>query len=110
MASSDDILRAFRELANTKQLEPGELLELLQDGIYAALAKTYGATAKAQVTIDEERGTIEIVLLKTVVETVEDAAWQGSLEEARFFDEEFEVGDTLETEIDFAQFGRAAVQ
>jgi transcription termination/antitermination protein NusA len=110
MVSSADILTAIRELTNTKQLDRAELHALLQDGIYAALAKKYGATVKAQVNIDEERGTIEIVLLKTVVDTVEDAAWQVSLEEARFFDEEFEVGDTLETEIDFAQFGRAAVQ
>src|SRR5687768_8769005 len=110
MVSSADILTAIRELTNTKQLDRAELHALLQDGIYAALAKKYGPTVKAEVDIDEERGTIEIVLLKTVVETVEDAAFQVSLEEARFFDEGFEVGDTLETEIDFAQFGRAAVQ
>ncbi len=110
MASSADILTAIRELTNTKQIDRAELHGLLEDGILAALAKKYGPTVKADVNIDEERGTIEIILLKTVVETVEDAAWQVSLEEARYFDEGFEVGDTLETEIDFAQFGRAAVQ
>jgi len=110
MASSADILTAIRELTNTKQIDRAELHGLLEDGILAALAKKYGPTVKADVNIDEERGTIEIILLKTVVETVEDSAHQISLEEARFFDEGFEVGDTLETEIDFAQFGRAAVQ
>ncbi|HEU4631030.1 MAG TPA: transcription termination factor NusA [Gemmatimonadaceae bacterium] len=110
MVSSADILTAIRELTNTKQLDRAELHGLLEDGIYAALAKKYGPTVKAEIDIDEERGAIEIILLKTVVETVEDPASQISLEEARFFDEGFEVGDTLETEIDFAQFGRAAVQ
>ena len=110
MVSSADILTAIRELTNTKQLDRAELHGLLQDGIYAALAKKYGPTVKAEIDIDEDRGTIEIVLLKTVVETVEDPVCEVSLEEARFFDEGFEPGDTLETEIDFAQFGRAAVQ
>lgn len=110
MVSSAEILTAIRELTNTKQLDKGELHGLLEDGIYAALVKKYGPTAKAEIDIDEEKGTIEIVLLKTVVATVEDPTSQVSLDEARFFDEGFEVGDTLETQIDFAQFGRAAVQ
>ncbi len=110
MVSSAEILAAIRELTNTKQLDRGELHELLEDGIYAALTKKYGPTVKAEIDIDEERGTIDIVLLKTVVQQVEDVATQVSLDEARFFDEGFEVGDTLETQIDFAQFGRAAVQ
>ncbi len=110
MVSSAEILAAIRELTNTKQLDRAELHGLLEDGIFAALTKKYGPTVKAEIDIDEERGTIEIVLLKTVVQLVEDAATQVSLDEARFFDEGFEVGDTLETQIDFAQFGRAAVQ
>lgn len=110
MVSSAEILAAIRELTNTKQLDRAELHGLLEDGIYAALIKKYGPTVKAEIDIDEERGTIEIALLKTVVQLVEDPASQVSLDEARFFDEGFEVGDTLETQVDFAQFGRAAVQ
>jgi N utilization substance protein A len=48
--------------------------------------------------------------LKTVVETVEDASKEISLEDARTYDESFEPGDVLEEPIDFAVFGRAAVQ
>lgn len=110
MVSSAEILTAIRELTNTKQLDRAELHGLLEDGIYAALVKKYGPTARAEIDIDEEKGTIDIVLLKTVVATVEDPTSQVSLDEARFFDEGFEIGDTLETQIDFAQFGRAAVQ
>jgi N utilization substance protein A len=110
MVSSADILAAIRELTNLKQIDRTELHALLEDGIFAALAKKYGPTVKAEIEIDEDRGTIDIVLLKTVVETVQDEASEISLEEARFFDEGFEVGDTLEIAVDFAQFGRAAVQ
>ena len=69
MVSSADILAAFREVTNVKQIERSELYGLLQDGIMAALAKKYGPTVKAEVEIDDDRGGIKIVLLKTVVET-----------------------------------------
>ncbi len=110
MVGSAEILAAIRELTNAKQLERSELHELLQDGIYAALAKKHGPTVRAEVEIDEERGTIGIVLLKTVVAEVTDPASEISLDDARFYDAGFEPGDVWETEVDFAQFGRAAVQ
>jgi transcription termination/antitermination protein NusA len=50
------------------------------------------------------------VLLKTVVETVEDPAREIALEEARIFDEGFEPGDVMEEPLDFTVFGRAAIQ
>src|SRR6266702_4045972 len=56
------------------------------------------------------KGTIRIVVLKTVVEAVEDPGTQVALEEARFEDPEFQPGDVLEEEVPFDQFGRTAVQ
>ena len=84
MVGSAEILTAIRELTNTKQLDRTELHGLLQDGIYAALAKKHGPNVKAEVDIDEDRGTIRIVLLKTVVDEVTDPSTQISLDEARF--------------------------
>src|SRR4051795_2818341 len=110
MASAAEILAAFRELSNAKQLERAELYGLLQDGILAALAKKYGPTVQAEVDIDEGKGDIKIVLLRTVVDVVEDSAREITTEDARLFDASFEVGDVLEEPIDFAVFGRAAVQ
>jgi N utilization substance protein A len=110
MVSSTDMLAAVRELSNTKQLDRAELHALLQDGIMAALAKKYGANVQAEVDIDEGKGEIRIVLLKTVVEAVEDSSKEISLDDARAYDESFEPGDVLEEPIDFAVFGRAAVQ
>src|SRR5215468_314484 len=110
MVSSAEILSAFREVSNSKQLDRAELYALLQDGILAALAKKYGPNVHAEVEIDDGKGDIKIVLLKTVVETVEDSSNQISLEDAKAFDESFEPGDVMEEPIDFAVFGRAAVQ
>lgn len=107
---SADILVAIRELANSKSMDRNELRDLLQDGILAALAKKHGGPVQAEVDIDEERGTIRIVLLKTVVAQVEDSAREVALEDARFADPEFEIGDVMEIPTDFAEFGRSAVQ
>ncbi|ODT01235.1 MAG: transcription termination factor NusA [Gemmatimonadetes bacterium SCN 70-22] len=87
-----------------------ELHGLLQDGIHAALAKKHGANVQAEVEIDENRGDIRIVLLKTVVAEVTDPSRETSLEEAQFEDPEFQVGDVMEIPVDFAEFGRSAVQ
>src|SRR5207248_10221237 len=105
MIGSAEILAAFRELSNVKQLDRSELYGLLQDGIMAALAKKYGPNVQAEVEIDDDRGGIKIVLLRTVVQTVEDGSKENSLEDARQIDEGFEVGDVLEEPVDFAVFG-----
>src|SRR3954466_1748699 len=109
MVSSAEILAAFREASNSKQLERAELYALLQDGILAALAKKYGPNVQAEVNIDDGKGDIRIVLLKTVVANVEDSSREITLDDARTFDDTFEVGDVMEEPIDFAVFGRAAV-
>jgi N utilization substance protein A len=110
MVGSAEILAAFRELSNSKQLDKAELHGLLQDGIHAALARKHGPNVQAEVEIDEDKGAIRIVLLKTVVEEVTDPSREISLEEARYEDPDFQVGDILEEPVDFAEFGRSAVQ
>jgi N utilization substance protein A len=110
MATSTEMLAAFRELTTTKQLDRAELLDLLHDGIQAALVRKYGPTVKFELSVDELQGALTVTRLRQVVETVEDPACQVSLEEARFEDPEFQPGDMLEEDIPFAAFGRLAVQ
>jgi transcription termination/antitermination protein NusA len=110
MANASDVVSAIRELTNTKQLDRSELLDLLKDGLHAALVKRYGPNVRAEIGIDELKGTIKIVVLRTVVEAVEDPGSQVSVEEARFEDTDFQVGDVLEEEVPFDGFGRTAVQ
>ncbi|WP_396215458.1 transcription termination factor NusA [Gemmatimonas sp.] len=110
MAGSAEILTALRELSNLKQITREELHGLLQDGILAALAKKHGANVQAEIEIDEVKGAIRIVLLKTVVNDVTDESREVTLEEARFMDPEFQAGDVMEIPVDFMEFGRTAVQ
>ncbi len=110
MSGSTEMLAAFRELSTTKQLDRAELLDLLRDGIHAALMRRYGPNVRFEMAVDEMQGTIRIVRLRQVVEQVEDASWQIPLEEARYEDPDFQVGDMLEEDVPFAAFGRLAVQ
>jgi N utilization substance protein A len=110
MATTPDVVAALKELTNAKQLTRAELVELLKDGLHAALAKRYGPNVRAEISVDEMKGAIRIVLLRTVVEAVEDPGTQVTLEEAQLEDPAFQVGDVLEEEVPFALFGRTAVQ
>jgi N utilization substance protein A len=104
------MLAAFRELTTTKQLDRAELLDLLNDGIQAALVRKYGPTVRFELAVDELKGGLTVTRLRQVVEAVEDPASQVSVEEARFEDPEFQPGDMLEEDIPFEAFGRLAVQ
>src|SRR5919107_560606 len=110
MAGSTEMLAAFRELTTTKQLERSDLLELLRDGIHAALVRKFGPNVRFELSVDELQGTIKVVRLRQVVETVEDSSWQITLEEAQYEDPDFQLGDMLEEEVPFVDFGRLAVQ
>lgn len=110
MAGSAEILMALRELADSKQIQRGELHDLLKDGILAALAKKHGPTVQAEVEIDDAKGDIRIVILKKVVEDVTDAVTEIDLEEARYEDPDYQPGDLMEIEVPFSEFGRSAVQ
>jgi transcription termination/antitermination protein NusA len=108
MVNATQVLAAFRELTLNKSISREELHDLIKDGIMAALARAR-PNVEAEIEIDEETGRINIVVLKEVVAEVEDASREVSLEEARWDDPEFEVGDILEVPVEFEQFGRNAV-
>ncbi|MDZ7779379.1 MAG: transcription termination factor NusA [Gemmatimonadota bacterium] len=109
MANAAQILAAFRDVASTKSLSEEEMTDLVKDGILAGLARIYGPTVQAEIDIAEETGEFDIVVLRRVVEDVEDSACEISLEEARWDDPTFEVGDVMEIPVEFGQFGRNAV-
>ena len=109
IANSGQIIAAFRDMAATKNLSLDELNELIQDGIMAGLARIHGPNVRAEIDVDDMSGAIDIVVLKRVVDQVEDGSAEISLEEARWDDEAFEIGDLMEIPMEFTEFGRNAV-
>ncbi|MEX0936075.1 MAG: transcription termination factor NusA [Gemmatimonadota bacterium] len=109
MANAGQIVAAIRDMAATKSLSPEEMNELIEDGILAGLGRIFGPNVRAEIELDEVTGEIEIIVLKRVVEEVEDSSAEISLEKARWDDPTFEVGDVMEIPVDFSEFGRNAV-
>ena len=94
MIDAGQIVAAFNDVATTKSLTTEEVNDLLRDGIMAGLSRIHGPNVQAEITIDDTTGGLDIVVLRRVVEEVEDPSSEISLEEARWDDEGFEVGDT----------------
>src|SRR5689334_19051137 len=76
IATSADLVTAFREPSNAKQHYRSELIDLLRDGIHAALMKKYGPNVRFELNVDELQGTLSVIRLRQVVETVEDPSSQ----------------------------------
>ena len=110
MANAAQIVAAFRDVASTKSLSPEEMEDLVKDGILAGLARIYGVNVRAEIHIDDLSGDFDIVVLKRVVDDVEDPSCEIALDEARWDDDTYEVGDVQEIPVNFAEFGRNAVQ
>ncbi len=103
------VIAALRDVAAAKSLEPEAVNDLIREGIQAGLARIYGPTVDSEIVVDDVAGDIDIVVLKRVVESVEDKAAEVSLEEARWDDETYETGDVMEIPVKFSSFGRNAV-
>ena len=103
------VIAAFRDIAAAKNLDPDQVNELIRDGIHAGLARIYGPTVDTEIIIDDVAGAIEMLVLKRVVPTVEDPSVEVTLEEARWDDPTYEVGDVMEIPVEFSAFGRNAV-
>jgi len=109
MVNAAQIIAAIREMAAQKHLSSEEMNDLIKDGILAGLVRLYGPNVRAEINVDEVGGNIDIVVLKRVVEEIEDPSAEISLEKARWDDPTFEVGDVMEIPVDFSEFGRNAV-
>lgn len=100
---------AFNQLIREKRIDKKVLMETLTAGLSSAVKKKYGVTA--EVTVEEDgRGNIELYLVKTIVEEVEDPAAEITLEEAQTIVKKAQMGESVKLNIPFSTFGRNAIQ
>lgn len=109
MTDSSLIGQAVGAIAKAKDLDSDEVDVLVKEAIHAGLARIFGANVDTEIDVDQRTGEIDMLVLKRVVTTVEDESSEISVEEARWDDPTYEVGDVMEIPVDFSEFGRNAV-
>ena len=86
------------------------LFEAIESNLVVAYKNNFNKADNVSVTMDRETGEFHIYSQKTVVEEVEDTVSQISLEDARNIKASYDIGDTVNIEIQSKDFGRIATQ
>lgn len=108
---SKEMVLAMAELEKENGMEEGSLLESIETALVIAYKKDYDSTAdNVKIIMDKETGNFHVYVEKEVVEEVEDANIQLSLQDAKKVSKTLEVGDTAQIEIMPKNFGRIAAQ
>ena len=105
-----DFLDALTELEREKNISKEDIITAIEDAVELAYKKNYGNYPNVRVVVDREDGEVLVLMSKEVVSEVEDDMMEVSLEEARSYDERYEVGDVIEYQVDPKDFGRIAAQ
>jgi N utilization substance protein A len=100
---------AFNQLIRERRLDRAVLMDTLTQGFASAVRRKHGPNAEVKIE-DDGHGSIELFLVKHVVENVEDDSIQISVEEAQEYAEGAEAGDVIEINVPFEEFGRNAIQ
>jgi N utilization substance protein A len=110
VVKASDIIDALSGVTKEKSIGIDLVLDTLKDALASGAKKYLGKPANVEVTVDRDKGSIEVYTRQYVADEVEDPEMQISLEEARLIDADLQVGDELIQDLDMDQFGRAAIQ
>ena len=104
-----NLISPFADFKEQKNIDRPTMMGVLEEVFRNQLAKMYGETAQFEIIINIDKGDLQILRTRTVVETVEDPATEISLEEVHKMDDSFEVGEEWTEEIKFSDFGRRGI-
>ena len=107
---NNEILDALSQITREKSVDRAMLIETLETGLASAVRKKYGATADVEVRFNDRTGQLECALRMAVVDTVEDPAFQWTVEKARARKPDAAVVDIVTIPLPIAEFGRNAIQ
>jgi N utilization substance protein A len=105
-----ELISVIDELGRSKGIEKSRVIGAIEAALLMAAKKRFGQAENIQVEIDSKTGEISVVSKKTIVETVTNPKTEVSLQEARQFDSEAEVGDEIGSLIEMNDLGRIAAQ
>lgn len=106
---ASEMAEAVRQLVNEKGISEDLIVKTLQDALLAAYKKKYGTNENAVVRFKDDFEGVDIFAKKTIVEDLDDPVLEISLEEAREYSADAEIGDILELPIDPKEFDLQSV-
>lgn len=105
-----ELFEALKQLEKEKGIPMDYLLEKIRAAIVIAVKRDFGAEENVDVVMDAQTAEFTVTLIKTVVEEVENAGEQMTLEEALTHVKKAKIGDEVRIPLQTKQFGRIAAQ
>lgn len=103
MIDAKQFIKALDELEATKGISKESIIKALKEAMEKGFVKQLDSAnngdleeAKVRVDIDAKKGSIDMFILKNVVEEVEDDCLEISLEDANKEEEKYQIGDIYE--------------
>ena len=105
------LIDTFQEFKELKNIDRMTLVSVLEESFRSVISKMFGTDENYSVIVNPDKGDCEIQRSRVVVDDkdLEDSNTQISLSEARQIDEDFEVGEEVSEQVEFAKFGRRAI-
>jgi N utilization substance protein A len=109
--ASINLIESFQEFKDAENIDRPTLMKVLEDVFKTLLRKKYGSDENFDVIVNTEKGDLEIVRRRTIVEdgAVENPLAEIAYSEATRIEPDFEVGEELYEEVDIMDFGRRAI-
>ena len=116
MATKKDVkgpsmIETFQEFKETKNIDRTTLVSVLEESFRNVIAKLFGSDENFDVIVNPDKGDFEIHRNRIVVADgdVQDENKEISLTDAQKIEPDYEVGEEVSEEVEFAKFGRRAI-
>jgi N utilization substance protein A len=109
--ASINLIESFQDFKDAENIDRPTLMKVLEDVFKTLLRKKYGSDDNFDVIVNTEKGDLEIVRHRIIVEdgAVVDPLAEIAYSEAIKLEPDFEVGEDLYEEVDIQDFGRRAI-
>jgi N utilization substance protein A len=106
-----EFFSAIADIEREKGIPQAYMLEKIEQALLAALKKDYPTCADcARVVLDPVDKTVEMYMVRDVVEELDNPSTQYTLEEAQEIEPGASIGDIIREDVDTSRFGRIAAQ
>lgn len=109
--ASINLIESFTEFKEAENIDRPTLMKVLEDVFKTLLRKKYGSDENFDVIVNTEKGDLEIIRRRMIVEdgAVEDPNTQIAYADAVKLEPDYQVGEELYEEVEIQDFGRRAI-